>query len=73
MRDHYAGVGYFFAGLQRVTAVGKERGTRGFDQQNCGAAAESAQVADIGQMSDKQGIRTVLRKRKPELMDSAPA
>jgi hypothetical protein len=61
-RDHYAGVAYFFAGLQLVTAIGKKRRTRGFDQQNCGAAAESAQVADIGQMSDKESVRMVLRK-----------
>ena len=71
--DYDTSIVHFFAGLQRVTAIGKKRGARGFDQKDCGATAESAHVPDIGQMSDKQGIRTVLRKRKPELMDSAPA
>jgi hypothetical protein len=71
--DYDTGIVHFFAGLQRVTAIGKKRSARGFNQQDCGATAESAYVPYIGQMSDKQGVGTVLRKRKPELMDSAPA
>ena len=72
-RDYDASIVHLFAGLQPVTAIGKKRGARGFDQKDCGATAESAHVPDIGQMSNEQCVRAVLRKRKPEPMDSAPA
>ncbi len=71
--DGDTSVMHFFAGLQRVAAVSEKRGARGFDEQDGGASAKSAEIADVRKMSDEESIRAALRKRKPEPMDSAPA
>ena len=42
------------------------------DQKDSGAAAESAEIVDIGEMSDEQSVGVKSGKRKPEPMHPAP-
>jgi hypothetical protein len=69
--DYCAGVVNFLASLQRVTAVCEESGARIFNEQDRGAAGESAEIADVGKMSDEQSVG-MEGKREPEPMDPAP-
>src|SRR5271170_4797361 len=70
--DHCAGVVNFLARVQSVAAIGEERGAGMFDEQDCGAAGEAAEITDVGKMSDEESVGMESGKRKPEPMDPAP-
>src|SRR5579862_160621 len=70
--DVDSGGAYFVFGLDGVAAVGKERG-RGFgDQEDAAAARKAAEVADVGQMGDQDGLSGQRRKTNPEPILPAP-
>ena len=63
----------FFAGLEGIAAVGKERGGGSLDEEDSSAARKSAEVLNIREVGDQQAIAMGFRKQKPEPIKPAPA
>src|SRR5690348_77352 len=58
----------FFSGLERVPAIGEKRATRCPDEQECGAACETAKVLDVGKEGNEQYVNANSGKEAPELL-----
>jgi hypothetical protein len=64
--------GNLFARLKRISAVRKQNAALASHEQHGCIAGEAAQVQDVREVRDDEGVCAGLVKSKPEPLDPAP-